>query len=93
VALDLRLYLRDEVQTIRSLLRTVEGALLERSEEHLGVIMPGYTTPAGTACSSLTTSWPNAQMLERDRARFRDLLGRINVLPLGSCASPARPCY
>src|SRR5512139_623286 len=43
VALDLRLYLRDEVQTIRSLLRTVEGALLERSEEHLGVVMPGYT--------------------------------------------------
>jgi argininosuccinate lyase len=87
VALDLRLYLRDEVQTIRSLLRTVEGALLERSEEHLGVIMPGYTHSQRAQPVLLSHHlMAYAQMLERDRARFRDLLGRINVLPLGSCA-------
>ena len=43
VALDVRLYLRDEIDAIAQALGTLQAALLDQAEENLDVIMPGYT--------------------------------------------------
>ncbi len=87
VALDLRLYLRDETGLIISALRGLQEALVESAEKNVACIMPGYThlqraQPVLLAHHLLAY----AEMLERDKGRFRDALKRINVLPLGACA-------
>ncbi|MFZ1061463.1 MAG: argininosuccinate lyase, partial [Candidatus Rokuibacteriota bacterium] len=87
IALDERLYLRDVIGRIDRGLREVQSALIRRAEEHLGVPMPGYThlqraQPILFSHHLLAYVF----MLQRDRERFRDCLGRVNVLPLGSGA-------
>jgi argininosuccinate lyase len=87
VALDLRMLLRDEVNRINSLLKDAAGALAGLSEENIDVIMPGFTHLQRAQPVLLSHHlMAYAQMFRRDRERFRDLLKRINVLPLGSCA-------
>jgi argininosuccinate lyase len=87
VALDVRLYLRDEVDAIAAALGALQRALLDQAERHLDVIMPGYT--------HLQTAQPilfahhllaYVEMIGRDAGRLRDLRGRLNVLPLGAGA-------
>jgi argininosuccinate lyase len=87
VALDLRLLLRDEAQSIVSLLRRLRRTLASVAKRHREVIMPGYThlqpaQPVLFAHHCLAY----AEMLERDEGRFTDCLRRIDVLPLGSGA-------
>jgi len=87
VALDVRLYLRDEVDAIREALGKLQQALLGQAENHLDVIMPGYT--------HLQTAQPilfahhllaYVEMFARDAGRLKDLRARLNVLPLGAGA-------
>ncbi len=87
VALDVRLYLRDEVDAIADALTQLQGALLDQAEANLDVIMPGFT--------HLQTAQPilfahhmlaYVEMLGRDAGRLRDLRARLNVLPLGAGA-------
>ncbi|MBN1142504.1 MAG: argininosuccinate lyase [Deltaproteobacteria bacterium] len=87
VALDIRLYLRDEVREILAFLDRLQRALLDQAEKHLGVIMPGFTH-LQTAQPILFSHHLMAyfEMLRRDRQRFAEGLRRINVLPLGSGA-------
>ncbi len=87
VALDMRLFLRDEVQLIRSGLAALRQTLARAARSHLDVIMPGYThlqraQPVLLAHHLLAY----IDMFERDSERFADCLERINVLPLGSGA-------
>ncbi|MFQ5894247.1 MAG: argininosuccinate lyase [Nitrospinota bacterium] len=87
VALDLRLYLREEVDGIRSRLRAMRRALLLQAEAHLRTIMPGYThlqraQPVSFAHHLLAYG----AMFRRDGERFGEARRRINVLPLGSGA-------
>ncbi len=87
VALDLRLYLRDEIQSVISLLRGLGETLVVIAERHADIIMPGYThmqraQPVLLAHHLLAY----VAMLERDRGRFSDCLRRMDVLPLGACA-------
>ena len=87
VALDMRLFLRDEVKLIIDELKTLRRELARAAKKHLDVIMPGYThlqraQPVLLAHHLLAY----VDMFERDGARFADGLGRINVLPLGSGA-------
>ncbi len=87
VALDLRLYLRAEVKEIISLLKDIEAALVDISEKNLDLIIPGYTHLQRAQPLLLSHHMmAYAHMFERDRARFKDSLKRINSLPLGSCA-------
>ena len=87
VALDLRLYLRDEVEQTISLVRALQKSLLEQAEKHLGLIMPGYTHLQRAQPVLLSHHLlAYVEMLERDVARLQDAQKRINVLPLGSCA-------
>jgi argininosuccinate lyase len=87
VALDLRLYLREEIGEIRRLLLGLQEALLTLAEAHPDAILPGYThlqraQPVLFAHHCLAY----VEMFERDLARFADCLTRVNVLPLGSGA-------
>jgi argininosuccinate lyase len=87
VALDMRLYLRDEIRVIQHDIRQLQRTLVELAERHLDVIMPGYThlqraQPIRFAHHLLAYD----EMLERDHQRFADCLGRVNVLPLGAGA-------
>jgi argininosuccinate lyase len=87
VALDIRLYLRDEVRTVQTYLARVQDALLDQAEANLGVIMPGYTH-LQTAQPILFSHHMLAyyEMFSRDGGRMADLLKRLNLLPLGAGA-------
>ena len=87
VALDVRMYLRDEVSDIISLLKELIGAIVKKAEEYGGAVMPGYThlqraQPITFAHHILAY----AMMLTRDVTRLSDASRRMNVNPLGSCA-------
>ncbi|HSF30069.1 MAG TPA: argininosuccinate lyase [Candidatus Tectomicrobia bacterium] len=87
VALDVRLYLRDEIRTILHDIRQLQRTLLDLAECHLDVIMPGYThlqraQPIRLSHHLLAYD----EMLERDHQRLTECLTRVNVLPLGAGA-------
>ncbi|MBI1921619.1 MAG: argininosuccinate lyase [Geobacter sp.] len=87
VALDIRLYLRDEIGEITDFLDRLVNSLLYQAEENLDVIMPGYTH-LQTAQPILFSHHMLAyvEMFRRDRGRMEDCLKRTNVLPLGAGA-------
>ena len=87
IALDFRLYLRHETDTILSLIRELQQRFVALAEEHREVVFPGYThlqraQPVLFAHHMLAYY----EMLKRDRERFVDCRKRINVLPLGAAA-------
>lgn len=87
VALDLRLYLRNECVELRNLLSGLQRALIEVSRKHPDAILPGYThlqraQPVLLAHHLLAYT----EMLERDKERLADARKRINRMPLGSGA-------
>ncbi|MBO5374781.1 MAG: argininosuccinate lyase [Clostridia bacterium] len=87
VALDLRLYMRDETNDVISMLKELIGAILEQARENKETIMPGYThlqraQPITLAHHLLAY----CMMLLRDITRLEDALARMNYSPLGSCA-------
>jgi argininosuccinate lyase len=87
VALDVRLYLRDEVKAVLGWLDALQESLLAQAEANLGVIMPGYTH-LQTAQPVLFAHHMLAyyEMFKRDAGRMADVLGRLNYLPLGAGA-------
>ena len=87
VALDLRMYLRDEASDVCEGLRALLSAVLTQAEAHVDTILPGYThlqraQPITFAHHLLAY----AQMFRRDLGRLHDATARMNVSPLGSCA-------
>ncbi len=87
VALDLRLYMRDEVADIRCALIKLIEAVKNKAKESEDAIMPGYThlqraQPITFAHHLLAY----AMMLMRDVTRLDDAAKRMNYSPLGSCA-------
>ncbi len=87
VALDIRLYLRDELQTIQGYLNKLQESLLNQADSNLSVIMPGYTH-LQTAQPVLFSHHMLAyyEMLRRDAGRLKDLFKRLNLMPLGAGA-------
>ena len=87
VALDIRLYLRDEIDTILDYLGKLEQSLVRQAQNNLDVIMPGYTH-LQTAQPVLYSHHMLAyrEMIARDTSRLQDLRKRFNVLPLGAGA-------
>ncbi|MGN7857381.1 argininosuccinate lyase [Bacillus sp. 22483] len=84
VATDMHLYLNNQVEHIIDLISSFQTVLVEKAEQHVETIFPGYThlqraQPISFAHHMLAYFW----MLERDKARFQDSLKRINVSPLG----------
>jgi argininosuccinate lyase len=87
VALDLRLYLREETTAIMGLVRALQQALVRQARAHLGIPMPGYTHLQRAQPVLLSHHWlAYYDMLERDYGRFNDGLRRALRLPLGSGA-------
>ena len=87
VALDLRLYLRDEIAELSSLLENLITVICDQSEKHAEDIMPGYTHLQRAQPVTLGHYlMAYAQMLSRDARRLNDVAKYMNVLPLGSCA-------
>ena len=87
VATATRIFLREEIIAIDSLLVDAQRALLELAEKYPNAPMPGYTH-LQKAQPILFAHFLLAyfQMLSRDRERFAEILPRVNVLPLGSGA-------
>jgi argininosuccinate lyase len=90
VALDLRLYLRDEIENVDELIRGLRASLIRVARRHLDAVMPGYThlqraQPVSLAHHVLAY----VEMLERDRERFAQALARTSVMPLGAGALAA----
>lgn len=87
IALDERMYLKEEVLKIQDLLKDLQKSLLITARKNLGIIMPGYTH-LQHAQPLLFSHHLMAYfyMFERDKGRMQDLNKRIDVLPLGSAA-------
>ncbi len=87
VALDLRLYLRDEITGILRLIAGLQGVIADLAEKYIDIIMPGYTHMQRAQPVLLSHHLlAYYEMFERDRERFEDCLKRVNVMPLGSAA-------
>ncbi|MCH5204662.1 MAG: argininosuccinate lyase [Oscillospiraceae bacterium] len=87
VALDIRLYLRDEIKEIKELLVKLIETLCGIAEENSDTIMPGYThLQRAQPITFGHHLMAYAQMLLRDIERLSDTEKRMNVNPLGSCA-------
>ncbi|HLW36668.1 MAG TPA: argininosuccinate lyase [Chthoniobacterales bacterium] len=87
VALDLRLYVRDEIENARAAVKKMQKALLALAQKHAAVVMPGYThlqraQPVYFAHYLLG----QIESLARDADRLNDCLRRADVLPLGAGA-------
>ncbi len=90
VALDVRLYLRDEIAEIRGLILALEEALLKLGQEHLETIMPGYTHMQKAQPITLGHHlMAYFEMFRRDMGRLEDCLQRLLTMPLGSGALAA----
>lgn len=87
VALDIRLYLRDEVGATIELINNIIATIIDLANENKETIMPGYThlqraQPITFANHILAYGF----MLKRDIERLKDANKRMNYSPLGSCA-------
>ena len=87
VALDLRMYLRDESDEIAALIRDFLHVLTDLAEKNTETIMPGYThLQRAQPVSFGHYMMAYAMMLLRDLDRLKDCRCRINVSPIGCCA-------
>ncbi|GAB6908030.1 argininosuccinate lyase [Desulfosarcina cetonica] len=87
VALDVRMYLRDETRQTLDLIKRLRAVLVEIAEAHADVVMPGYThTQRAQPVLFAHHMLAYYEMFTRDQQRFADCLGRINVMPLGAAA-------
>ena len=87
VATDLRLYVRDAIDSLRKQIAAVQETLIKLAETHLDTLLPGMThlqhaQPVRLAHHLLAYFW----MLDRDSERLKQARARVNVLPLGAGA-------
>ncbi len=87
VALDLRMYLKDEAKAIKEMLKNLLQILLDIAENNIDTIMPGYTHLQRAQPVTLSHHlMAYFQMFRRDIERLNDCYRRIDVMPLGSGA-------
>ena len=87
VALDIRLYLRDELDSLIAEIREFQKALVALAAEHPQVIMPGFTHLQHAQVVLFAHHLlAYVEMLDRDAERLADCRKRVNVMPLGSGA-------
>ncbi len=87
VALDLRMYVKDEIDAVCGMIKNLMHALLDIAEAHTTTVMPGYThlqkAQPVTLAHHLLAYF---EMFMRDLGRLADARGRTDVMPLGSGA-------
>ena len=87
VALDLRMYLREQCDAISGQVKTLIEALVDRAAEYKSAIMPGYThLQRAQPITFGHHLMAYAMMLLRDRSRLADCRKRMNRSPIGCCA-------
>ncbi len=87
VALDIRLYLRNEIDEISALIRDLLGAIVAKAEQYKATIMPGYThLQRAQPITFGHHLMAYAMMLLRDLDRLADCRKRMNQSPIGCCA-------
>ena len=87
VALDIRMYLRDEILEIITMTRELTETLCTIAEDNLDTVMPGYThLQRAQPITFAHHLMAYANMLVRDLGRLADTYKRMNVMPLGSGA-------
>ena len=87
VALDIRMYLRSEVDGISALIIALIAAVTEKAEEYAGTIMPGYThLQRAQPITFGHHLMAYVMMLLRDCERLADCRKRMNISPIGCCA-------
>ena len=87
VALDMKLYIREEVQAVDGLVRELLEVLLKQMEEHTETVMPGFTHLQKAQPITLSHHLgAYFEMFRRDRERLSDLYERMNYCPLGAGA-------
>lgn len=87
VALDFRMYLRDEIDEITELVRQLGQVVTDKAETYADAIMPGYThLQRAQPITFGHHLMAYAMMLLRDLGRLSDCRRRMNVSPIGSCA-------
>jgi argininosuccinate lyase len=87
VALDIRMYLRDEIAGLHELLTALQKVIVDLADRYRDVVLPGYThlqraQPVLLGHHLLAYY----EMFERDRGRLEDCFRRVNVMPLGAGA-------
>ena len=87
VALDLRLYLRQEIAVIRALVLELLAAVTDKAEQYKTAILPGYThLQRAQPITFGHHLMAYAMMLQRDVGRLDDAAKRMDVSPIGCCA-------
>jgi len=87
VATDVRLYLRDEIDTIAAELTRLQGNLIDLAEREADTVMPGFThlqTAQPVTFGHHMLAWN--EMLQRDAERLADCRKRVDAMPLGAAA-------
>lgn len=87
VATDVRLYLRDEIDTIAAELTRLQSGLIDLAAANNDTIMPGFThlqTAQPVTFGHHLLAWN--EMLQRDYERLMDTRKRVNIMPLGAAA-------
>ena len=87
VATDLRLYVRDAIDTVRGAMHDLQHVICDTAEREAHSLMPGFThlqIAQPVTFGHHMMAW--FEMLERDRERFLDCRKRANVMPLGAAA-------
>jgi len=87
VALDFRLFLKEEIPAVLDRINQLREALLAVASDHADSVMPGYTHMQRAQPVSLAHHiLAYVEMLDRDRERFEQALERTDVMPLGAGA-------
>lgn len=87
VALDIRMYLKDEITSISDMIISLENTLIKISEENIDTILPGYThLQRAQPITFAHHMMAYFEMFKRDFGRLSDCYSRMNILPLGSGA-------
>ena len=87
VALDIRMYLRGEIDEITELVKTLIAAVTDKAEQYQDAIMPGYThLQRAQPITFGHHLMAYAMMLLRDAERLADCRKRMNLSPIGCCA-------
>ena len=87
VATDVKLWVRDALDGLDDALQSLQGALIDRAQEHASSVMPGFTHLQAAQPVTLGHHLlAYTEMIGRDRSRIKDCRARLNTCPLGAAA-------
>ena len=87
IALDERMYVKEEIKNVLALIDGLKDSLLFLSKKYAGLTLSGFTHMQHAQPVKFSAYMgAYVEMLSRDSARFKDCCKRVNVMPLGACA-------